>query len=79
MWPSRHIGDHFFFYIIIGEGGAGGIWRVAPAELDDPPFLIIKFFGFLPLYPKLIEMTPPPSLPKKKEKKNRKWLTQRNQ
>ena len=72
----KEVSTRSFSYGVRGWGGggeAGGVWRVAPEEYDDPPPLFIRnFFGMVPLYPKIIEMTHPPQ--KKKWKKIKLWL-----
>ena len=53
---------------LIGKGErSGGIQLDAPIVYIVPP-LHKTFLGRPPLYPKLIEMTPPPPLKKKEEK-----------
>ena len=41
--------DRSFFYGVVG---AGGSWRKAPVEYDDPPLFIRKFLGCPPFFPK---------------------------
>ena len=64
-WRDIYLGFVHFFI-----GRVGGIWRVAPVEYDDPPFIRI-FSDGNPLYPKVIEMSPSPRPLKKKKKKKR--------
>ena len=52
-----------------GVGGAGGIWQVAPAELDDP-HISLEFFRVPPPLPLVsqINWDAPPSTQKKRRK-----------
>ena len=74
VYSTFQVWGPFIFYGVVG---AGGIWRKAPVEYDDPPPLHQKIFTVPPFFPKIIEMTPPPS--KKKTNKQNKTKNEKTE